>query len=222
MGKHSVPRPEVREPYTADTLTDVALGVFRQRGFDATSIVDIADAAGLTKSSLYHHVAGKEELLARGLGRALDQLFAVLAEEGATRGRSVERLAYVVRRSIEVELAMLAEVTVLLRARGNSDTERRAIARRREFDEHVAELVRTAQSEGDICEDIEASLIGRLVFGMLNSLTEWYQPGGQVTPEQVACAVDALVFNGIRSSPRTSSRARRAQRPVPPAERSVG
>lgn len=185
-------------PYDADSLTDVALGVFRERGFDATSIVDIAKAAGLTKSSLYHHVAGKEALLERGLERALDALFAVLDEPTARSGRAVDRLAYVLRRAIEVELSLLAEVTVLLRARGNTITERRALARRREFDHLVAALVCEAQCEGNVRDDIDSVLLTRLVFGMLNGLTDWYRPSGHVSPVSLADAVISLLFEGLR------------------------
>lgn len=184
-------------PYDAESLTDVALGVFRERGFDATSIVDIAKAAGLTKSSLYHHVAGKEVLLKRGLERALDALFAVLEEPPARSGRAVDRLAYVLRRALEVELSLLAEVTVLLRARGNTATEREALDRRREFDRLVAGLVAEAQHEGTVRGDIDSVLMTRLVFGMLNGLTDWYRADGGVSPASLTDAVSSLLFEGL-------------------------
>lgn len=191
-------------PYDADSLTDVAFSVFRERGFDATSIVDIAKAAGLTKSSLYHHVAGKEALLGRGLERALDALFGILVEEGARSGAAVDRLSYVLKRSIEVELALLAEVTVLLRARGNTETERKALDRRRAFDRLIAEIVAEAQSEGSVRADVDPVLMTRLVFGMLNGLTDWYRPGGPVSPTALTDGIRALVFEGL-TPPRDES-----------------
>ena len=65
-------RVEVRKPYDIDSLTDVALRVFAERGYDGATMDDVARAAGITKAGIYHHVTGKEALLARGLDRALD------------------------------------------------------------------------------------------------------------------------------------------------------
>ena len=75
-------RPSARErkPYNLDAILDVAVRVFRERGYDGSTLDDVARAAGITKASIYYHVRSKEELLARGVGRALDALFAVLDE----------------------------------------------------------------------------------------------------------------------------------------------
>lgn len=193
------PKKLDRAPYDVDSLADVALDVFRRRGFEATSIVDIANAAGLTKSSLYHHVQGKEELLLRGLDRALDALFAILVEDGARHGTAMERVAHVVRRTVELEFELLSEVTVLLRARGNTEVEQRAVERRREFDRQVARIVGEAQQAGDARDDIHPVLLTRLVFGMINSLTEWYRPEGRIGRDEIAAAVLSVLFEGIRS-----------------------
>src|SRR4051812_14433566 len=89
-------------PYTLDSLVEVAAQAFLQRGYDATSMEDLSRAAGITKSSFYHHVSGKEALLRGALDRALDGLFGVLAEPPATEGRPVDRLRHIVRRQVEV------------------------------------------------------------------------------------------------------------------------
>lgn len=183
--------------YDAETLTKIALTVFRERGFDGTSIVHIAAAAGLTKSSLYHHVAGKDELLQRGLDRALDALFEVLGESGATTGRPVDRLMYVIRRAVETELVLLDEVTVLVRTRGNTQVEREARERRRQFDGVVADIVREAQQAGEVRGDVDAALLSRLILGTANGITEWYQPGGAIPAEDVVRAVVQMIFEGI-------------------------
>src|SRR4028118_2211571 len=91
----------------------------------------LSQATGRTKSSIYHHVSGKEELLRLAVSRALDALFAVLEEDGATSGPAVERLEHVVRGSARVLAAELPYVTLLLRVRGNTATERWALERRR-------------------------------------------------------------------------------------------
>jgi AcrR family transcriptional regulator len=186
-----------RKPYDIDSLTDVAFRLFAERGFDATSMDEIAKAAGITKASIYHHVASKEALLRHGLDRALAALFAVLDEPDACDGAPHDRLGAIVSRVAHVTLRMLPEVSVLFRVRGNSVTEREAMDRRRSFDRIVTTLVRAAQAEGTIRADVDAALLTRLIFGMSNSVVEWYRPSGRIAADEIARAIERLVFEGV-------------------------
>lgn len=190
-----------RDTYTPETLLTVAVRIFNERGYDGTSMEHLSKAAGISKSSIYHHVSGKEELLRRAVSRALDGLFGILTEEHARVGTAVQRLEHVTRRTVEVLIAELPYVTLLLRVRGNTDTERWAMERRREFDQQVADLLKEAVADGDLRSDIELRLATRLLFGMINSIVEWYRPDarGASSGEQVADAVVQLAFAGLRS-----------------------
>jgi hypothetical protein len=157
---------ERRAAYDPETLLEVAARVFTERGYEGTSMEHLAAAAGITKSSIYHHVPGKEALLRAALDRALD---ALLDEE-------------------------LPYVTLLLRVRGNTDTEQDALERRRTFDRLVTKLVAEAAQDGDLAPEIDPGLTTRLVFGMINSITEWYHPGRGVTVHELADAVVALTL----------------------------
>jgi AcrR family transcriptional regulator len=191
------PPARQRKPYSADTILDVAVRVFRERGYEGSSLEQIARAAGITKASIYYHVRSKEELLARGVGRALDALFAVVDEPEAKRGAAVERLRYLVRRTIEITVERLPEVALLIRVRGNTRVERRVLERRREFDRIVSETMVEAQREGGLRADIDPRLATRLLFGMLNSMTEWYRPQGELGAEGIAEAVNRIAFEGL-------------------------
>ncbi len=193
--KHS----PTRKPYDLDRLTDVALRVFAERGYDGASMDDVARAAGITKASIYHHVAGKEALLERGLGRALDALFAILDRPEANASRAIERLEFVVGAVAELTLALLPELTVLFRIRGNSSVERAAQARRRTFDRAVAQTIALAQNEGDLRGDIEPALAARLLFGLSNSVVEWYRPGGRLGKTELVAAVRRVGLDGLRA-----------------------
>ena len=185
--------------HTPESLLAVAVDVFNVRGYDGTSMEDLAKAAGITKSSIYHHVAGKEELLRLAVTRALDGLFGVLVEPGATEGAAVDRFAYVVRRTCLELVENLPYVTLLLRVRGNTATEREALELRREFDHRVAELAAAAISDGDLRADLDPRLTSRLVFGLVNSVVEWYRPGGPESGTAVADALTSLVLGGLRA-----------------------
>ena len=120
-----------RDTYTPETLLSVAVQVFNERGYDGTSMEHLSKAAGISKSSIYHHVAGKEELLRRAVSRALDGLFGILDEDHARAGRAADRLEYVVRRMVEVLITELPYVTLLLRVRRLSSRRGWALERRR-------------------------------------------------------------------------------------------
>src|SRR5579864_979121 len=175
------PRLADRPPFDRDRVVDVAVQVFTERGYDGTTMADIAGALGIHKTSIYHYVSGKEQLLDDAVKRALNALHGMLAEPGAVEGPAVERLRYVVRRTVEIMVRQLAEVTVLLRIRGNTPTERWAVSRRRDFDRAVQHIVGEAIAAGDLRSDLDTALVTRLVFGMSNSVTEWYQPRGQLS-----------------------------------------
>ena len=187
-----------RDRYSLQELLEVVAQEFLERGYDATSMEDLSRATGRTKSSIYHHVSGKEELLRLAAARAVDALFGVLEEPGAQQGRAVERLEHVVRGSARVLAAELPYVTLLLRVRGNTEAERWALERRREFDRRLTVLVRAAAEDGDVRADLDPRLVTRLLFGMVNSLVDWFRPGGAHGRQQVEDALVALAFDGLR------------------------
>jgi AcrR family transcriptional regulator len=187
-----------RPGYDLDSLLAVAVRVFDEKGYDGTSMDVLAERLGISKSSIYHHVSGKSELLELALNRALNALFAVTVETQANEGRYIDRLEYLVRRSVDILVAELPYVTLLLRVRGNSAVERRAVARRREFDRFVSELVVAAADEGDLRAEIDPTLVAKLLFGTVNSLIEWYRPRTDGSPDALADAVVAMTFDGLR------------------------
>ncbi|HUY26840.1 MAG TPA: TetR/AcrR family transcriptional regulator [Candidatus Binataceae bacterium] len=193
------PSAKVRRPYDSDAIADVAVRVFLERGYDGASLDDVARAAGITKASFYYHVRGKEELLARGVGRAFDALDAAFDEPGAKHGGAAARLRHIIRRTIEITVAMRPEVALLLRVRGNTRVEKAIVARRRAFDHLVARQFARAQRAGELRRDLDPRLATRLLFGMLNSITEWYRAGGKLAADDIAQAVFRLAFEGLES-----------------------
>jgi AcrR family transcriptional regulator len=189
-----------RPGYDLDSLLAVVVTVFNERGYDGTSMEDLSAKLGIGKSSIYHHVDGKEDLLRLSLDRALDALFAATEEPATTTGPAIDRLEHLVHRSVEVLIAELPYVTLLVRVRGNTPVELRALARRREFDRLVSELVQEAAEQGDLRTDVDPAVISRLLFGTVNSLTEWYRPRRGISPGEMAAAVVKVAFGGLRTT----------------------
>lgn len=188
-----------RPGYDLDSLLRVAVAVFNERGYDGTSMEDLAARLGISKSAIYHHVSSKTELLRLAVDRALDALVAVVSQpQGDT---AVDRLESVLRGSVRVLVAELPFVTLLLRVRGNTDAERRALTRRRELDHMLTALVQDAVAEGSLRPDIDPALTARLLFGTVNSLIDWYRPARAPRPGDLADALVNFALQGLRLTP---------------------
>ncbi|HVT69858.1 MAG TPA: TetR/AcrR family transcriptional regulator [Trebonia sp.] len=181
-----------------ETVLRIAVEVFNERGYDGASMDDLSRRLGIAKSAIYHHVSGKEELLRMALDRALDGLGEAAARARDLDAPAIVRLETLVRGAVEVLEARAPYVTLLLRVRGNTETERAALARRRAFDALVASLVEEAERDGDVRTDIDPRLTARLLFGMVNSIVEWYRPAHPPASPPLADAVCAIAFDGLR------------------------
>jgi AcrR family transcriptional regulator len=199
---NGAPARRGRPGHSLESLLTVAVAVFNERGYDATSMEDLAARLGITKSAIYHHVPSKVELLRLALDRALDGLFAVTEKPGANTGPAIDRLEYIVRGSVRVLTSELPFVTLLLRVRGNSPVELAALQRRRKFDRIVTDLVRAAAAQGDVRPDVDPAVTSRLLFGTVNSLTEWYRPNRTLDATALADALVAVSFDGLRTTSR--------------------
>ncbi|QBI53572.1 TetR/AcrR family transcriptional regulator [Streptomonospora litoralis] len=190
-----------RPGYDQETVLRHAIDLFNRRGYDGTSVGDLARELGLTKSAIYHHFPSKSYLLQAALTEALDALEEVVdtaATAGEDSGPSAyARLESVLRQAVGVLVEHLPAVTLLLRVHGNSDVELDALRRRREIDAKLAALVRAAADEGSLRADIPPELTSRLLFGMVNSLVEWYRPEGRYDAAGVADAVIRIAFEGL-------------------------
>jgi AcrR family transcriptional regulator len=197
-----------RPGYDGVTVLRRAIEVFNRQGYEATSIGDLARELGLTKSAIYHHVPSKEALLAAALDEALDALSSAIdratnavPEKSADATSAYARLRTIVSESVQILVTHLPAVTLLLRVRGNSEVELAALERRRLIDDKLARLVQAAAEEGSLRSDIPPVLISRLLFGLVNSLVEWYHPEGPVSVEDLSRSIVDLAFDGLTTAP---------------------
>jgi AcrR family transcriptional regulator len=192
-----------RPGHDQETVVRRAIDVFNRRGYDGTSMEDLAKELGFTKSAIYHHVPSKSHLLESALDEGLGALSRAIEEarESKVEQTAYERLRTAVTESVVVLADHQPAVTLLLRVRGNSPVELDALKRRRKIDADLAALVKDAVDEGALRSDIEPDLISRLLFGMVNSLIEWYKPEGPKDARAVADALAKIAFDGLTSKP---------------------
>lgn len=185
-----------RPGYSRDDVIDAAVREFNQRGYEATSMGHVASVLGISKSALYHHISSKEEILELAVNRAQDALDGVVDRAEASADSPGEKVRALISGSIEVLCADQESVTLLLRLRGNSELELRALQRRRELTRRVIPLIDAAQASGEIRTDLDTGVLTRLMFGTVNSVIEWYEAGGRLSPEEIARHAVVLLFSG--------------------------
>lgn len=181
------------------SIVDLAAELFFRHGYEGTSMQDVADAAGLHKSSLYHHVRSKVELLEIISTSALDSLFVSIDEAVASAVTPGEQIVAIFDGAARLALSDVRPISIVLHLNEDVGVGEQVWARRREYDRRVAELMRAAQLGGEVRKDIEALLLTRLVLGMINWVTEWYRPGkGRYDTDEVTRSLTAFVRQGIR------------------------
>jgi AcrR family transcriptional regulator len=186
-----------RPGYDIESLLKVAVSVFNEKGFDGTSMEDLSRRLGISKSGIYHHVSSKDELLELALNRALDGLAEVVDNTRQMQASAIERLEYLVKGSVLVLVRRTPFVRLLLRVHGNTAVERRALARRREFDHFGADLVDQAAADGAVLPRINPAITAKLLFGLVNSVSEWFTPQSKLDAERMADAIWQVAFSGI-------------------------
>jgi AcrR family transcriptional regulator len=183
---------------TRDEILEAAAQIFREKGFHASSMQDIAEAVNLQKASLYHHVNSKQEILLALLDRALDLLTEHMEEVLSQPMPPDEKL----RRAMEAYLqAMLghrdlAAVLLLEHRSLEPQYQARHIPRRDRFERLWRDLIQEGVEEKVFVCD-EPALASRALLGVMNWTITWYRPGGALSAESIAENFASLFLNGL-------------------------
>jgi len=182
-----------------------AAQIILRKGYDATSINDIANALGMTKAGLYHYINGKKELLFDIMNFGLDEL----DEEVATPARSIadprERLRFIVASHAQLVTRGQGAITILVdEITALTPAQNRIITRRkRDYFNRLRDLLNELKSQGKL-HDVDTTAATFSLLGMINWLSRWFRQDGALTQEQVAEQIVRIAFNGLlRPEPRS-------------------
>jgi TetR/AcrR family transcriptional regulator, cholesterol catabolism regulator len=176
-----------------DEILEVAARLFSERGYHATSMRDIGEAAGILAGSLYSHIQGKEDLLFGIVQRAADAFLSALEAVQATDASPEEKLRLAMRAHIEVVAGGPEAARVF-------HHEWRALAGRRRTE--VRKLRRRYEAMwDDIVRELPGATDPRaarlLVLSAANWTYTWYRPDGPMSPQQVADRFTDLLLDGL-------------------------
>lgn len=180
-------------------VLDAAAKVFHKVGYSDASIQEVANELGILKGSLYHYIDSKEDLLFRLVDQTHDEVHQVLEDVAAIEGlEPAERIGAYVRRQVEYNFANLLQVTVYFRELDRLSPKRRAtiIARRREHEQWLTDLIVEAQKCDQADPELDAQVLSRNIFASIIWTYRWYRPERD-DGERVAEICAKFAVNGL-------------------------
>lgn len=194
-GVQAVKRGRPANPTVRASILAAALELFAERGYDATSVSEVVEHAGVTKGALYHYFSAKEDLLYEIYRDHLDQQMADLDRIVGSGDDPATALRNVIENLVVTTITHLPVVTVFGRDMSRLNSERFAVLQAdwRRYQEGVRKLIGAAQRDGTFARTTTPELASWMIFGFTNSLPLWYQPDGPLSPAGVAAELNALV-----------------------------
>ncbi len=186
-----------KTPTTRERIRREAAALFREKGFNGTSMAELASEVGLTKSSLYHHFPSKQALLSEIIELTVNRVTPLVQKVAESDLPIRERLAKAVAlhtvaaiRDRDAVACFIEEGRYLepgFMAVHVANRDRYELTFRRMFEEGI--------KSGEF-EDQDVGLAAKAVLGMCNSVIRWYRPGGGLTPEEIASELARFAVRG--------------------------
>jgi len=195
-----------------------AARVFYDKGYDGASMQDIAEAVGLTKAGLYHHVGSKDRLLFEIMNYGMDILDEAVISKVQHIADPRERLRQTIAGHIDLVVRTRdLEITVVLHENRSLKGElRQGInARKQRYIRLLEQMIAEVQSQAPAPPRLSPRMAAFALLGMINWLYQWYRPDGPVKEAELAQTYSDFFFRGLLGEERTgyaspTSRASRA------------
>jgi len=194
---------------TRETVVDsrqeilrTAARLFQQRGYDATSMNDVAAALKLSKGGLYHHFQSKDEILYEIMNHAME----ITEERVLNPVRGIadpeERLRALIRLHIEVVLSPRdREITVMLHENHPLPPalRKRINIRKKDYIHFLESLMTEVQgkSKNQTKGKVSPRAAAFALLGMINWIYQWYKPEGELQAKNLIPQFTDLIFGGI-------------------------
>jgi AcrR family transcriptional regulator len=177
-----------------------AARLFQQRGYDATSMNDVAAALKLSKGGLYHHFQSKDEILFEIMSHAMDITQERVINPVREIAGAEERLRALIRLHIEVVLSPRdREITVMLHENHPLPPalRKRINARKKEYIHFLETIMAEAQQAHHGKGKVSPRAAAFALLGMLNWIYQWYKPEGDLQTHNLIPQFTSLIFGGI-------------------------
>jgi AcrR family transcriptional regulator len=185
----------------------VAAQIICEKGYDATSMNDIAEAVGITKAGIYHHIPGKKDLLFQIMNFGLDSLDELVIVPARAIEDAEERLRAIITNHVELITSRSTPqgnnpVTIVIEeVAGLAPAHRRKIdERKRAYVDLIRDTLKEIKAEGKLNE-VDVTSAAFSLLGMILWLSRWYSPDGRLTPEEIAEEITKIALGGLLRPP---------------------
>ncbi len=180
-------------------IENAASVLFRERGYAATSVRDIAQVLNLQGASLYAHVASKEDLLWSIVERAAGRFEAAAAPIVTNDAPAPQRLRAMVHAHVRVVTDDLGNaVSFLDEWRFLSAERRTAVGLLRDrYESRFRQVIAQGVESGDFAQGTDPRLAATWLLSALNGIATWYRPDGELTPDSIAERYADLFLGGL-------------------------
>lgn len=178
----------------------VAGRLFASKGFEGTSMRDIAVACGISKSLLYHHFSNKDEIYSRVAVGSTLELYLFVRDRVPDGPPSQKIRAFMVATAEYFRRYRWAWIASTTAFWNDPDRHRQKerLTRRARFEDFLRGLIQEAVDAGEI-RNVDVPMTGRLILSSLNWMHRWYNPNKSATPEQIADIFFDMIFNGLKA-----------------------
>lgn len=182
-------------------IEDAASALFRERGYAATSVRDIAQALNLQGGSLYAHVASKEDVLWSIVSRAADRFTAEIAPLAASAAPAPQRLREMIRSHVAVVTSTQKDAAVFLHEwRFLSPSRREQVAARRDaYEALFRETISDGVKAGEF-QPVDVRMTAMAILSALNGIATWYRPDGLLSADEIADNFAELFISALRET----------------------
>ena len=181
-----------------DVLSNAAR-LFREKGFERTSLKEIAEACNMLPGSLYYRYSTKEALLVELMRRGVDLVTAEVESAYASSDDPVERLRLCINAHLRALLVDSDAVYVLLfewRALGPEAREE-IIELRDQYESLWAEILETMIEQGVIRKNVDGRLLRLIGLGALNWVATWFDPNGAHSLDAIGDLIWQIAMDGV-------------------------
>ena len=175
-----------------------AAQIILRKGYDATSVNDIANALGMTKAGLYHYINGKKELLFDIMNFGLGELDEEVAEPAKAIADPAARLRFAVAAHARLVTRGQGAITILVDeiTALTPPQQRKVTQRKRAYFDFLRGTLDELKAAGQL-QDVDTTAATFSLLGMINWLSRWFRHGGALTEEQAADQLVRIAFHGL-------------------------
>ncbi|MTE14531.1 TetR/AcrR family transcriptional regulator [Nocardia aurantiaca] len=190
---------------TRERIVRAALELFAEKGFHGTGVAEIGDRADVQRGALYYHIGSKEELLWQILADYTRLMLAEAEQIASGSDHPAAKLRSLIHSHVRLIIDNRAAVAIQLRdVTALSGDRARELQELRDRIQALWQRVIDAGQAAGVLRTAD-HVVTNGVLGMLNTVTLWYRPGGQHTPDEIADILCTTVLDGL-IQPRTSTK----------------